>query len=149
MIWALIRMELRLLLTERRVRWIAAALLVMTTVAFGIALNEANPTSAEAHRISRLELQRWLDQDPKNPHSAAHYGIWVFKPASPLATLDPGQKLEHDLSADRHGWLQVLRGAVDFSGEQLSAGDGAAISGVDRLKIVAGGSAEVMLFDLA
>jgi redox-sensitive bicupin YhaK (pirin superfamily) len=66
-----------------------------------------------------------------------------------LAMLDPGQKLQHELSRDRHGWLQVLRGAVDFHGESLSAGDGAAISEVDRLEIVAGRSTEVMLFDLA
>lgn len=90
MMSSLIRLELRLLLADRRVRWIAAALFVLTTVAFGIALNEARQTSAEADRISQLERQRWLEQDPKNPHSAAHYGIWVFKPASPLATLDPG-----------------------------------------------------------
>jgi quercetin 2,3-dioxygenase len=66
-----------------------------------------------------------------------------------LATLDQGQKVEHRLAADRHGWLQVLRGGVDLNGEQLAAGDGAAISGVDRLEIAASGSAEVMLFDLA
>jgi ABC-2 type transport system permease protein len=90
MMSSLIALELRLLLADRRVRWIAGALLVIATVAFGIALREARHTSAEAHRISQLERQRWLEQDPKNPHSAAHYGIWVFKPASPLATLDPG-----------------------------------------------------------
>jgi redox-sensitive bicupin YhaK (pirin superfamily) len=66
-----------------------------------------------------------------------------------LATLDQGRNLQHVLSANRHGWLQVLRGAVDLNGEPLSAGDGAAISGVDQMQIVAGESAEVMLFDLA
>jgi ABC-2 type transport system permease protein len=87
---SLVRMELRLLLANRRVRWIAAALLVLTTVAFSIALNDARRTSSEAIRTAEVERRRWLEQDPKNPHSAAHYGIWVFKPASPLATLDPG-----------------------------------------------------------
>ena len=66
-----------------------------------------------------------------------------------LATLAQGQTIEHQLVPDRHAWLQVLRGAVDLDGEQLVVGDGAAVSSVDRLQVVAGGSAEVMLFDLA
>src|SRR5688572_19421779 len=87
---SLVALELRLLLADRKVRWIAVALFVVATAAFGISLQQAKQTSADAQRISQLERQRWLEQDPKNPHSAAHYGVWVFKPASPLATLDPG-----------------------------------------------------------
>ena len=90
MMWSLVRMEWRLLLGDRRVRWIAAALFALMSVTFSIALNDAVRTSVEATRTTAVERQRWLDQDPKNPHSAAHYGVWVFKPASPLATLDPG-----------------------------------------------------------
>lgn len=90
MIRPLVRMEFRLLLADRRVRWIAAALFVIMATTFGIALSGASRTSAEARQTSEIERQRWLEQDPKNPHSAAHYGIWVFKPTSPLATLDPG-----------------------------------------------------------
>lgn len=90
MMLRLLRLELELLLTDRRVRWIAAALFALMAVTFSISLQEAVRTSSEATRTSALERQRWLDQDPKNPHSAAHYGIWAFKPASPLATLEPG-----------------------------------------------------------
>lgn len=90
MIWPLVRMEFHLLLADRRVRWIAAALFLIMATTFGITLGEASRTAAEAARTTELERQRWLAQDPKNPHSAAHYGIWVFKPVSPLATLDPG-----------------------------------------------------------
>lgn len=90
MMLPLIRLELGLLLGDRRVRWIAAALFALMAVMFSLSLREAVRTSAEASRMTELERQRWLNQDPKNPHSAAHYGIWVFKPASPLATLDPG-----------------------------------------------------------
>ncbi len=32
----------------------------------------------------------WVSQDDKNPHSAAHYGTYAFKPKYPLALIDPG-----------------------------------------------------------
>lgn len=87
---SLIRLEFSLLLRERRVRWIAAALCALMAMTFGISFKEATRTADEATRMTTTERARWLNQDPKNPHSAAHYGLWVFKPASPLATLDPG-----------------------------------------------------------
>jgi redox-sensitive bicupin YhaK (pirin superfamily) len=66
-----------------------------------------------------------------------------------LATLDQQASLEQPLDANRHGWLQVLRGAIDLNSTRLSAGDGAAISAESALKITAVEPAEVMLFDLA
>ena len=33
---------------------------------------------------------QWLNQTKKNPHSAAHYGVYAFKPKSPLAIVDTG-----------------------------------------------------------
>ena len=32
----------------------------------------------------------WTSQDEKNPHSAAHYGTYAFKPKYPLSLIDPG-----------------------------------------------------------
>ncbi|GFE79285.1 hypothetical protein GCM10011487_12850 [Steroidobacter agaridevorans] len=90
MMLSLIRLEFSLLLRERRVRWIAAALCALMAMAFSMSFKEAARTADEAARMTTTERARWLNQDPKNPHSAAHYGLWVFKPASPLATLDPG-----------------------------------------------------------
>ncbi len=34
--------------------------------------------------------RQWLEQGEKNPHSAAHYGFYAYKPVSPLAVLDKG-----------------------------------------------------------
>lgn len=66
-----------------------------------------------------------------------------------LATLSSDRALSHALPADRHGWLQVLRGSVTLNGQSLEAGDGAAISEETELTIVAQQPAEIMLFDLA
>ena len=32
----------------------------------------------------------WLDKGDMNPHAAAHYGAFVFKPVQPLSAIDPG-----------------------------------------------------------
>lgn len=90
MIVRMLRMELALLARERRVRWIAGVLAVMMTASFALGLGEVRRNALEAERLTKVERQRWLSQDPKNPHSAAHYGLWAFKPISPLAAIDPG-----------------------------------------------------------
>ena len=41
----------------------------------------------QAHEISR---HHWDNQKKKNPHSAAHYGMHVFKPKRPLSLIDQG-----------------------------------------------------------
>ncbi len=49
----------------------------------------------------------------------------------------------------RHAWLQVARGSVSVDGNRLQEGDGAAVSGQDRLRMEGNGEpAEVLLFDL-
>jgi ABC-2 type transport system permease protein len=45
---------------------------------------------AEHEKAQRLTRQQWDKQPPKNPHSAAHYGIYAFKPQLPLSYIDRG-----------------------------------------------------------
>jgi redox-sensitive bicupin YhaK (pirin superfamily) len=66
-----------------------------------------------------------------------------------VTLLKPGEKVTHDLSAERHGWLQVARGSVELNGQKLNQGDGAAISDEPTLAIKGVQDAEVLLFDLA
>ena len=45
----------------------------------------------EAHQTAiAQERQIWESQGEKNPHSAAHYGVYAFKPTGRLAFFDPG-----------------------------------------------------------
>ncbi|HMR04537.1 MAG TPA: pirin family protein [Polyangiaceae bacterium] len=55
----------------------------------------------------------------------------------------------HSFAEGRHGWLQIVRGNVRALEHSLGEGDGLALSGVSELPIVAGDSAEFLLFDLA
>ena len=63
--------------------------------------------------------------------------------------LGEGETVNHGLAAGRHGWIQVVRGAVEVNGKSLHAGDGAAASELPTLQIVgATDDTEILLFDL-
>lgn len=62
---------------------------------------------------------------------------------------EPGAKAEHALKPGRYAWVQVARGAARLNGVELQEGDGAAVSGEERLVVEAAAPAEVLLFDLA
>jgi redox-sensitive bicupin YhaK (pirin superfamily) len=68
-----------------------------------------------------------------------------------LGWLDAADReIETSLDPALHGWLQVLTGEVTANGQELKAGDGAALSGEPTLAVRAvNGPAEVMFFDLA
>lgn len=66
-----------------------------------------------------------------------------------VAKLERGQTVATNLKKDRHGWIQVARGAVTVNGTALAEGDGAAISDEEKVAIVANAPAEVLFFDLA
>ena len=58
--------------------------------------------------------------------------------------------VEHVLRDGRYAWVQVARGAVDINGQELKAGDGAAVSEESKLTIRGSAdSSEVLVFDLA
>ena len=64
------------------------------------------------------------------------------------ARFDVGQSASFDLAPERHGWIQIVRGAVGVNGEDLLAGDGAAVSGGGSLELRASTDSEQLLFDL-
>ncbi|MBX2926383.1 MAG: DUF3526 domain-containing protein [Saprospiraceae bacterium] len=84
------RQELRSIFRERRFQAAAAILSILFALSvFGAwdyyASNEKQ--HAEAARTARAH---WDNQEDKNPHSAAHYGTFVFKPIYPLSFFDRG-----------------------------------------------------------
>ncbi len=66
--------------------------------------------------------------------------------------LDAGKTVEHSLSKDRYGWIQIVKGHVNLNDEMLGAGDGASISDTETLVISASSTespSEFLLFDLS
>jgi redox-sensitive bicupin YhaK (pirin superfamily) len=66
-----------------------------------------------------------------------------------LLDLDKEKSIEYPLNANRHVWIQVLRGSVTVNEQSLTAGDGAAVSGESVLHFTATMNTEIMLMDLA
>lgn len=65
------------------------------------------------------------------------------------AMLAPGDTVTHATERTRKGWVQVASGAVTVNGEQLGAGDGAAIAYEESVAIRASADSELLLFDMA
>ena len=79
---------------ERRRDWrlalvlgLGIALAVVAALSTAVSLLGTLQARAQAQQA---EAQRWQNQGAKYPHSAAHYGVYVFKPLSSLSALDPG-----------------------------------------------------------
>lgn len=60
-----------------------------------------------------------------------------------------GQKARHELGPGRHAWVHVARGRVRVNGQELRAGDGAALSDEAAVEVEGVDSGEVLVFDLA
>jgi redox-sensitive bicupin YhaK (pirin superfamily) len=63
--------------------------------------------------------------------------------------LGPGREARLDLRPDRHAWVQVVRGDVMVNGQELGAGDGAALSEETAVELSARTETELLVFDLA
>lgn len=82
--------ELLELLRDARLWWTGSIMLVLMLTALFLGWQQMQRVAGE-HAAARAETYRqWLDQGDKNPHQAAHFGQYAFKPVSPLAFVDPG-----------------------------------------------------------
>jgi ABC-2 type transport system permease protein len=84
------RQQWRLLTRDRRLAILGLALLLVLGAAAltSAALYRAQEAERAAAQVE--EAQVWARQGPANPHGAAHFGRYVYKPLSPLGAVDPG-----------------------------------------------------------
>ena len=134
----------------------------------GVTHSEFNPSDEEGTRF----LQIWLL--PTEHHIEPGYAQKFFGPADKRGRLrllvspdgrdgsiainsdarmygtllEDGEAVARNFEPGRMGYVQVARGSVRIDDERLAEGDGATISGEDRLEITGEGLAEVLLFDL-
>jgi ABC-2 type transport system permease protein len=82
--------ELRELSRDRQVLW--AAVIVWLLVAAGVATAwpEHRRRAVEREALAAGARDHWVSQGAKNPHTAAHFGVYAIKPQTPLAIFDPG-----------------------------------------------------------
>lgn len=86
----LLRVEAARLWREPRLRWMSALLPALLAVVFLSSWHGAHTLASDRVRFIEAERARWVEQGEKDPHSAAHFGVWAVKPSSPLAVLAPG-----------------------------------------------------------
>ncbi len=95
----------------------------------------------EAERRGRLRLI--ASRDGRQGSVTVHQDAALYS-----ALLDNGQQVTHQLAPGRHAWVQVARGKARVGGQELDAGDGAAISDEASVPLAALEPSELLLFDL-
>ena len=82
--------EFRTLARDARVRLTAGLLIVMLVVSLVSAVLRYADVSQERAAAQALINEQWANQGAKNPHAAAHYGIYAIRPVTPLSFFDTG-----------------------------------------------------------
>ena len=82
--------ETKELFREGRVRISLVIVLLLLGVATWISAKQYQNVNEQYAAAKIAERAIWDNQGEKNPHSAAHYGTYAFKPKYPLSLVDQG-----------------------------------------------------------
>jgi redox-sensitive bicupin YhaK (pirin superfamily) len=99
----------------------------------------------EAER--RGVLRRVAARDGEGGAVTVHQDVAVY-----ATLLGEGERVAHNLAAERGAWIHVARGRARVNGAALEAGDGASLAGPAELTLEGAGGdelAELLVFDLA
>jgi redox-sensitive bicupin YhaK (pirin superfamily) len=108
----------------------------------GIAPRYEQKAFADADKRGKLLLVG--SSDGRDGSVVVHQNVKIF-----AALLSSGEQVTCELQSGRKGWLQIIRGASTMNGHDLSAGDGAAVTGEPALSVTAkADDTEILVFDL-
>ena len=82
--------ESKELFREGRVKIALVIVLLLLGVAVWISARQYQNVNEQYAVTKMAERDIWDNQGEKNPHSAAHYGTYAFKPKYPLSLVDQG-----------------------------------------------------------
>jgi redox-sensitive bicupin YhaK (pirin superfamily) len=138
------------------------------TAGIGVTHSEFNPSSKTTHllqiwiRPEKINLQPSYEQrdfsDKRIPNEltllasrsgkdgslTVHQDVEIFG-----ALLEAGRSLEYSAQADRHLWIQLIKGRLNVNNTEIEAGDGAALSDEGNITLLAAENSEFLIFDLA
>lgn len=104
------------------------------------------PGYEQQHFDREDKLNQWrliASSDGRDSSMRVHQAVDLY-----ASVLEAGNKLQHSFAGGRSGYLQLVSGTVTVNGEQLEAGDGAAIIDENELLYEAANEAEAILFDM-
>lgn len=90
MISVIARKELIEMFRDGRFVSAAAVIMVLLLAALGAGWKHYADLHAQHAEAQEETWEQWLAQGEKNPHSAAHYGVYAFKPKTQLSMIDTG-----------------------------------------------------------
>ena len=90
MIRHIVRKEFTDVLRDGRFRWCSVLVGALLLVSLGHGWVQARSAQQERAAAQATAREHWESQGEKNPHSAAHYGIYAFKPRLALSFVDEG-----------------------------------------------------------
>lgn len=120
MIWQIARKELTEIRRDGRFFWTSAIIVVLLFIAMAVGGQRYGEDRDLRLAASAEDRAGWLNQGAKGPHTAGHYGVYAFKPATPLALFDPGYN-------DYTGTLQYLEAHKENQASYKPAADATAL----------------------
>jgi ABC-2 type transport system permease protein len=75
---------------DTRFRWMCVVVFGALLVAFGAGWSARAESARQRAAAAAEQRELWLNQGKKNPHGAAHFGYYAFRPELPTANLDRG-----------------------------------------------------------
>lgn len=103
--WLVARKEWADLSRDARWRLLLAAALALLAASLVLGLQRADRLAHERAHAQEADHAIWTAQGAKNPHAAAHFGQYAYKPLGPLALADPGV----DPYTGQAVWLEAHR----------------------------------------
>ena len=90
MIIRIAKKEFTEMVRDGRFRWLSASLLVLLLAGLATGWQYADQAQNARETAAKADRETWLTQGARNPHSAAHFGHYAFKPTPFLAYVDRG-----------------------------------------------------------